>query len=111
MTDAVALLALSQLVCLGGLGYLYLRVQELKSAVANTNRASRRAAVGAVAARAAERAYRGPNAAPASVPGPQRNATVPLAQPGRVDVAALARQLHRSEEEVRLLLRHRGVLP
>lgn len=106
MTDVIALLAISQLVTLGALFYLYLQVQQLR---AGTRPVRRREPAdeapapgipvrGAAARRAAAAAYTAAPRVPADA----------LRQ-GRVDVAELARRMHRSEEEVRLLLRRQGI--
>lgn len=106
MTDAIALLALSQLICLGGLGYLYLQLQEVRKALARASRGAPRTPAPAQGARAA-RAYA---AQPATRPRPELATLAAQLQDGTADVAALARRLNRSEEEIRLLLRSRGVL-
>jgi len=86
MTDAIALLALSQLVCLGALAYLYAETRRLR------------------------RALRQPAPAPARrQPWTPRSRQEPVRQVP-VDVAALARRLNRSEDEVRYLLQRQGVL-
>lgn len=107
MTDAVALLALSQLVCLGGLGYLYLRLQELRKVLARANRGLNRPTPEHPTARAATRAYS--QAQPAGRNRAELAALAARLRDGRTDIASLARQLNRSEEEIRLLLRSRGV--
>ncbi|MBI5948338.1 MAG: hypothetical protein HY875_09380 [Chloroflexi bacterium] len=121
MTDAIALLAISQIVCLGGIAYLYVQLQavrgqlpRLRSAAASrvqravaedhTPSAPRSATVrpGSPAARTA------PAAAPA--PRPLNAATIAARMDELgVDVAALARRTGRSEEEVRLMLRRQGM--
>jgi hypothetical protein len=115
MTDAVALLAISQLVCLGGLAYLYTQIQKLRQASHRQPRlrmpltAPESAAPPArhAPARAAHQAY-----APAAAPRATRPASSIaslLQEAGTgMDVAALARRMNRSEEEVRLLLRRQG---
>lgn len=107
MTDAVALLALSQLICLGGLGYLYLRLQEFRRLLARTNRALAGPAPAHPAARAAARAYA--QTQPAARSRAELAALAAQLRDGKADIAALARRLNRSEEEIRLLLRTRGV--
>ncbi|WBL34998.1 hypothetical protein O0235_09380 [Tepidiforma flava] len=108
MTDVIALLAISQLVTLGALFYLYLQVQ-----FSSAPGPARSAAVepadeapapgipvrGAAARRAASGGLHGRSARTPPTPSDQ----------GRVDVAELARRMHRSEEEVRLLLRRQGI--
>lgn len=106
MADAIVLLALSQLVCLGGLGYLYLQLQDVRKRLGQLPRptASRPPANGdrlAAARSYASPAQRSTNAA---------ELLARLHAEGK-DLASLARRLNRSEEEIRLLLRNRGVLP
>ena len=114
MTDAVALLAISQIVCLGGLAYLYAQVQKLRQGGRQQRRhapAPPPARASRTAARAAGEAYtRVPPADPAPRHEPRSAAALAaqLTDLG-VDVPALARRMNRSEEEVRLLLRRRGV--
>ncbi len=95
MTDAIALLAVSQLICLGALTYLYAEVQRLRRAVRSS------------AAPAATPVRQLP------APRPAQSGTRAAATPVRqvpVDVSALARRLNRSEDEVRLMLRRQGVV-
>jgi hypothetical protein len=115
MTDAIALLAISQLVCLAGLAYLYTqlqalrrqaparivrrgpsRVRELPDTVGVERRAADRVA--------AQTAY----GANARAPRETVASLAARAMSEGVDVGALARRLNRSEEEVRLLLRRQG---
>ncbi|MFN0146798.1 MAG: hypothetical protein ACKVT1_09820 [Dehalococcoidia bacterium] len=119
MTDAVALLAISQIVCLGGLAYLYAQVQKLRhggrqprprASVPPQDRVSRNSAPGAT--RAAREAYSRatPTEPPPAAQAPRSAAELAahLTSLG-VDVPALARRMNRSEEEIRLLLRRRGM--
>jgi hypothetical protein len=106
MTDVIALLAISQLITLSALFYLYLQVQELRRGLRPVRRAAAPPAPapgipvrGAAARRAAGAAY-------AATPRP---ALDQLRHGAAVDVAELARRMHRSEEEVRLLLRRQGI--
>lgn len=118
MTDAVALLAISQIVCLGGLAYLYSQVQKLRHGGRQSRprpglpRPDGGARAGALPnSRAASEAYtRAPSADPAPRHEPRSAAALAaqLTDLG-VDVPSLARRMNRSEEEVRLLLRRRGV--
>jgi hypothetical protein len=116
MTDAIALLAISQLVCLAGLAYLYAQVQVLRRGGGRVHRTpSPRVhpierpidlAIQQSNQQAARRAYAGP--------GPRRAGGAPAlaamaGDPG-LDIAALARRMRRSEEEVRLLLRRQGAI-
>jgi len=110
MNDAIALLAISQLGCLGAIGYLYMELQRLRREP-RTRDQRRKEAVSPRAAvqQAARQAY-------AAAP---RGANSPFARDGAslaaridelgLDVPALARRMNRSEEEVRLLLRRQGV--
>ncbi len=105
MTDVIALLAISQLVTLGALFYLYLQLQQLRAGARPVRR--REPADGAppgipVRGAAARRAAGSPRAAAPQIPAD-------ALRRGRVDVAELARRMHRSEEEVRLLLRRQGI--
>lgn len=118
MNDAIALLAISQLVCLAALIYLYMQVQALRS-----RNSARRASSGR--ARPVARGFDAPGAQSATQAA--RNAygsTVRPHAPARraetaaiaarmselgVDIPALARRMHKSEEEVRLLLRRGAV--
>lgn len=108
MNDAIVLLALSQVVCLGGLAYLYARVEDLR----RQSRSTRRVTSGRVR-------HIDPfetNSPPIDYVAPGPPAT-PLVPPDLavqmealgVDIPALARRMRRSEEEVRLLLRRQGV--
>lgn len=118
MTDVIALLAISQLICLGAIFYLYTQVQSLRSgASARKRQPSPRvhqmpapAAIGHAAnARAARVAYGGnPNPARAALHGDSANIAARVAEYG-VDVPELARRMRKSEEEVRLLLRRQGI--
>lgn len=126
MNDAIALLAISQLVCLGAILYLYTQLQSLKSRartrrpVTISARAHPMASPVEVAprqtARAASAAYAAAKPAPAkptasatSSRGDAANLASRLAEMG-VDVPALARRMQKSEEEVRLLLRRQGAV-
>ena len=117
MTDVIALLAISQLVCLGAIFYLYMQLQAVKSgAPARKRHASPRVhqmpapAIGQAAnARAARAAYgAGPNPARAALRRDSANIAERVAEYG-VDVPELARRMRKSEEEVRLLLRRQGI--
>ncbi len=122
MNDAIALLAISQLVCLAAIFYLYTQVQGLKAhprgkRVTISPRAHPMgdavdlAAQQATAARAAREAYAARTPRPERPTRPRAD-VAPLA--GRlaemgVDIPALARRMQKSEEEVRLLLRRQGM--
>lgn len=120
MNDAIALLAISQLVCLAGIAYLYAQLQSLRRGVGRSlrsasSRVSPMDAPVKVAARhasqqAARRAY---GAAPGPLPArPKLDSAAVAARMNELglDIPALARRMRRSEEEVRLLLRHQGVV-
>ena len=127
MNDAIALLAISQLICLGGIVYLYAQVQSLRrNAPVRRTRSSRvhslpdatQLAAREAANVAALHAYgtrRHQPAVRAAIPTNQRafNAPSPSlavrANEAGVDVAAIARRMQKSEEEVRLLLRRQGI--
>jgi hypothetical protein len=111
MSDAIVLLALSQLVCLAGVGYLYSQVQRLRLGRPRTRRAAPRFVIDgdgatATARNAAAQAYS------ASSEGtdarPDRASIVARMTELGLDVPALARRMKVSEEEVRLLLRRQG---
>lgn len=119
MNDAIALLAISQMVCLGAIFYLYTQVQQFKKVSPKRREPSTRvhrmpgpADVGGhTAARAARAAYAQPVARTAAQPAPARAdlATLVARGEGAVDVSMLARRMHKSEDEVRLLLRRQGI--
>lgn len=118
MNDAIALLAISQLVCLGAIFYLYTQFQALRRQSHGKRTLSPRAhpmhrSVEVTAphatARAAQAAYQ-PSAAAVQRTHPRgevASAAARLSDMG-VDVASLARRMQKSEEEIRLLLRRRG---
>ncbi len=89
MNDAVVLIALAQVISFGGLLFLYMQVQSMARATS---------APFAVAER--------PRRAPATPNGTEEI----LARLGElnVDVPAMARRMHKSEEEIRLLLRRQA---
>ena len=118
MNDAIALLAISQLVCLGALFYLYTQLQELKKAAPAarrkpSTRVHRMPGAADIsqgqhaAGRAAHTAYTGPVAK--SQPARAELASLVARANGAIDVAALARRMRKSEEEVRILLRRQGI--
>jgi len=106
INDAIVLLALSQVVCLGGLAYLYAKVQDLRREQPPARRI------------VSNRVRHIDPFAGSEPPQPTltRRPDVPdaaelaarMAALG-VDVPALARRMRRSEDEVRLLLRRQGV--
>lgn len=115
MNDAIALLAVSQLVCIGGLAYLYMQLQTLRSRGARSRRSAAprvRHIDQSIASgprtleRAARRAY---SSTPATTHGRADAASIAsrMSELG-IDVPALARRMRKSEEEVRLLLRRQG---
>lgn len=116
MNDAIALLAISQLVCLGAMFYLYTQLQEVRKVAPRAKRqpSARVHQMGGArtvnqysAGRAAQAAYV-PPADDAPVSRGDLAALVARAN-GVIDVAALARRMRKSEEEVRLLLRRQGI--
>jgi hypothetical protein len=118
MNDAIALLAISQLVCLAALIYLYTQVQALRSRTAARRVSSGRArpmarSVDMAAAQSASQAARTAYGSNNRAQGPARRADTAaiaarMSELG-VDIPALARRMHKSEEEVRLLLRRGAV--
>ncbi len=119
MNDAVALLAISQLVCLGAIFYLYTQVQQMKKLAPKRREPTTRvhrmpgpAEVGSHAtARAARAAYAQPVSRSASQSSPARPdiASLVARADGAIDVSMLARRMHKSEDEIRLLLRRQGL--
>jgi hypothetical protein len=118
MNDAIALLAISQLVCLGAMFYLYTQLQEMRK-----RRPARRQHSPRVrdlnttaevpgrhsAGQAARSAYGSKRPMVTPVPRmPAGTLAVRLGDAG-LDVPALARRMQKSEEEVRLLLRRQGL--
>lgn len=103
MTDAVVLIALSQLVCIGGLAYLYAQIQRMKREMPQSRRTSSRV-------RHLDLDYTAYEAPPAQ-PGPIFDGGQIAARMNElgVDIPALARRMHRTEDEVRALLRAQGV--
>ena len=117
MNDAIALLAVSQLVCLGGMAYLYMQLQSLraKGAAAVRRPPARGRPLerplplppGRAASQAARAAY-GSQAAAAMAGRTDVAAIAARMSELGIDVPALARRMQKSEEEVRLLLRRQG---
>ncbi len=115
MNDAIVLLAMSQIICLGAIAYLYAQVQVLRQ--------RQRHPRGAAARRAQlideqpaprpspidERPHTNPP--PRFAGGGRSGETMALLarlQESGLDIPALAKRMRRSEEEVRLLLRRQG---
>lgn len=119
MNDAIALLAISQLVCLGAMFYLYVQLQEMKKAAPTRRQPSARvhrmpgpANVGQHStARVANAAYAAPvpHMEPAASAARNELASLVARSNGVVDIQSLARRMRKSEEEVRLLLRRQGI--
>lgn len=116
MNDAIALLAISQLVCIGGLAYLYMQLQSLRSqgrrprrtGAARIRHVDQSAALPSLsAAQAARQAYAAQS--PGRAPGRTDAAAIAarMSELG-IDIPALARRMRKSEEGVRLLLRRQG---
>ena len=118
MNDAIALLAISQLVCLAALIYLYMQVQALRSRNSARRASSGRARPVArgfdmASTHSATQAARNAYGSSGRPQGPARSADTAaiaarMSELG-VDIPALARRMHKSEEEVRLLLRRGAV--
>ena len=124
MNDAIALLAISQMVCLGAMLYLFSQMQSLrKQAPVRRVKSARVApmpnsvhvAARTTTMRAAQQAYG--SAAPVSptlrapahaFAGDAAAIAARMTDLG-MDVPSLARRMQRSEEEVRLLLRRKGL--
>ena len=118
MNDAIALLAISQMVCLAAMLYLHSQVQSLrKHSAVRRLRSSRVAAMPGTldlaakttAARAARRAYTTTSKSAAHAFAGDAAAIATRMTDLGMDVPALARRMQRSEEEVRLLLRRKGI--
>lgn len=120
MNDAIALLAISQLVCLGALFYLYTQLQEVrkgkvparKQPSARVHRMPGPASVNQHSqGRAAKAAYaEAVTVAPAqATPVRGEIASLVARANGVVDIPSLARRMRKSEEEIRLLLRRQGI--
>ena len=118
MNDAIALLAISQLVCLGAMFYLYTQLQDVRKRRPVRRRASTRVHDLPVAAempgrhsagQAARTAYGSKRPIVTRAPRmPAQTLAARLGDAG-LDVPALARRMQKSEEEVRLLLRRQGL--
>lgn len=123
MNDAIALLSISQLICIAGIAYLYMQLQAVRRDLPRRRPAAARpvhaqaspepAAAGQARSRAAQQAYGAARPAQPGL-GPSllaRDAAAIAARMGElgVDVPALARRMGKSEEEVRLLLRRKGI--
>jgi hypothetical protein len=117
MNDAIALLAISQLVCLASMVYLYSQLQALRAQRPARRTVSPRVhpmarsvtvAAQQTAAQAARQAYT-PTAPAARKRTDAATLAARISEMG-VDVPALARRMQKSEAEVRLLLR-RGAVP
>ena len=119
MNDAIALLAISQLVCLGALFYLYTQLQEVKkhgpARRQPSARVHRMPGPETVNQHSNGRAARAAYAAPVDImtaqapPARAELASLVARANGAVDIPALARRMRKSEEEVRLLLRRQGI--
>ncbi len=130
MNDAIVLLALSQFVCIGGIGYLYLQLQKLRTGQPQASRqrrpepryaeaeASVQEQARAPLARRVQQPPRRPEAQPAPAHRAYQQHAAPPQSPAALaaqltsmglDIPALARRMNRSEEEVRLLLRRQQV--
>ncbi len=120
MNDAIALLAISQLVCLAAMIYLYTQLQAVKTGVPRRRVASGRVqpmarsiqvAARRSASQAARQAYSAPQRSIAGRPAGRPDTASIAARMTELgmDIPALAGRLQKSEEEVRLLLRRGGL--
>jgi hypothetical protein len=130
MNDAIVLLAISQIVCLSGMAYLYMQVQGMRRHPMRPRTVTRSPRVQGMEhtvpvepdpqpvaqharAQAAYTAPRTPLAAPAPVQpvmsADAASIAARMAELG-VDIPSLARRMRKSEEEVRLMLRRQGVV-
>jgi hypothetical protein len=128
MNDAIALLAISQLISLSGVAYLYMQLQSLRRSMSRARMAAAFRVAPAMLApdlspapaestsllRAARQAYTAPaphpTAAPATAAPQLRFDSAAIAARMTelgVDVPALARRMRRSEAEVQALLSRR----
>lgn len=112
MTDAVVLLALSQLVCLGGLAYLYTQVNKLRRGAIERRTSDRVQAlpVELEVGHEVPQADRGRRTPAKTGRAAQMDLALIVRQMDELglDVPTLARRMHRSEDEIRLLLRRKG---
>jgi len=124
VNDAIALLAISQMVCLGAMLYLFSQMQSLrkqapvrrvKSARVASMPHSVQVAARTTTMRAAQQAYgsaapsgSAPRAPVRAFAGDAAAIAARMTDLG-MDVPSLARRMQRSEEEVRLLLRRKGL--
>lgn len=116
MNDAIVLLSVSQIVCLGGLAYLYLQVQGMDRGKRRRKPSAMRGLpieqpihmpgrqVQEMAPAIITRSHAAPAAAPATAPVP---IAARMAELG-VDIATMARRMNKSEEEVKLMLRRQA---
>jgi hypothetical protein len=112
MNDAIALLAMSQIICLGAIAYLYAQVQSLRRRPARQTvpALSGVAAEGPIASTNRNQFERPPRRAkPPAAPAFDAASLLDHIRNSDMDVPALARKLRRSEDEVRLLLRRQGI--
>lgn len=118
MNDAIAMLAISQLVCLGAIFYLYTQLQDLKSRAPKarrqpSTRVHRMPGPATVTNQGAARAAYAQQASTVVTPAQAATrsdlASLVARNNGAIDVTALARRLRKSEDEVRLLLRRQGI--
>ncbi len=111
MNDAIVLLSVSQIVCLGGLAHLYLQIQGM-------DRGKRRRPVRSMRAQPIEQPVQMHEIVTRAKAAPSPVATQMAAQMAvpvatrmaelGVDVATMARRMNKSEEEVRLMLRRQA---
>jgi len=115
MNDAIVLIAMSQIICLGAIAYLYWQLQALRQGSQRVRAAAPRPM--RVVQDPASASFSAENLEPRSRPEPQFTgggrsadtlALLSRLQESGMDIPALARRMRRSEEEVRLLLRRQG---
>lgn len=116
MNDAIVLLAMSQIICLAAIAYLYSQVQALRPRGARVRpTASMRVQpiqeTVTAHQQAKEDSTRVRPQPPLVTGGRSGDALALLArlQESGMDIPALAKRMRRSEEEVRLLLRRQGM--
>ncbi len=113
MNDAIALLAISQLVCIGGIAYLYMQLQSLQARRGRGGRvpSPRVRHIDQSVTPVGPMQHAGHQAYAREAATPIRTDAAAIAARMSelgIDVPALARRMRKSEEEVRLLLRRQG---
>ena len=112
MNDAIALLAMSQIICLGGIAYLHFQLQAVRRLSARqrvrTEVHDNHNKPAPVPTRGHTEPVYSPQQARPPAPTFDTATWLDRTQNSGMDVPALARKLRRSEEEVRLLLHRQG---